>query len=77
MIGEENIYHAAYIEEIRRRARALTRKQLRHLLSVHHGQTLPKDANLRNYVAKFHAHQQAINAGAPPSAFWRRAVGLA
>lgn len=60
----------AYIEEIRLNVRRMTQCELRALMTVRHGQRIPKGVNLRNYVSKFHAHQQAINAGAKPSRFW-------
>lgn len=72
-----SLYAAPYINEIRQNVRdTLTRRELRRLMTIRHGQRIPKDANLRNYVSKFHAHQQAINGGAVPSDFWRAAVGL-
>jgi len=47
-----------------------TRKELRTLMNIRHGQPIPNDVNLRNYVSEYHAHQQAINGGAAPSPFW-------
>ena len=70
------LYSASYIKEIRLSVRKMSRRELRRLMTIRHGQRIPKDVNLRNYVSKFHAHQQAINAGAKPSNFWRAAVGL-
>lgn len=72
----KSLYGAPYIEAIRISIRKQTRRELRTLITVRHGQRIPRDCNLRNYVAKFHAHQQAINAGAKPSAFWLKAAGL-
>lgn len=67
-------YSDQYIQEIRRNVRnRSTRKELRTLMNVRHGQPIPKNVNLRDYVSKYHAHQQAINGGANPSAFWVKA----
>ena len=54
-----------------------TRAELRHLLFSGTGRDeAPRGANLREYVATWHVQQQAINNGAKPTKFWRRAVGL-
>ena len=66
----------AHVEAIRLRLKTETRRELRRILCQHHGLRLPPGANLRAYVPLFHAEQGAINAGHPPSPFWRRAVGL-
>lgn len=74
--GSASLYAAHYISEIRLSVRKMPRRELRRLMTVRHGQRIPPDVNLRNYVSKFHAHQQAINGGAAPSDFWRSTVGL-
>ncbi len=72
-----SVYAAPYISEIRLAvARRHTRQELRSIFIRGTGHEVPVDANLRQYVSKWHAHQQAINAGATPSAFWKKAVGL-
>lgn len=66
---------APYLHEIRIHVRArLTRAELRRHFWLGTGKQVPPGANLRNFVSKWHAHQQAINAGAKPSAFWHKAV---
>lgn len=66
-----------YIEQIRRAVRARhTRSELRRLFLIGTGRQVPRGVNLRAFVAKWNAHQQAINGGAAPSQFWRECVGL-
>lgn len=64
-------YDAGYLEEIRVNMRKLTREKLRALFRDGTGKDVPKGKNLRELVSRWHAHQQAINAGASPSRFWR------
>lgn len=73
-----DVRRLSYIEKIRLSVRARnTRKQLRRIFLHGAGRHVPPNVNLRNFVAKWHAHQQAINAGDSPSSFWLQAVGLA
>lgn len=68
--GSPSLYGAPYIMEIRKSVRARhTRCELRRLYLHGTGKPVPSSVNLRNHVAKWHAHQQAINAGEAPSAF--------
>jgi hypothetical protein len=62
------------IEELARRK--LTRRELRRLFWRHTEKQVPPGVNLRFFVARVHADQQAINAGFPPTPLWRRAHGL-
>lgn len=65
-----------YISEIISRTRTqLTRKQLRFHFENRTGKTVPRDVNLRTYVAEWYGHQQAINGGEKPSRFWCSVVG--
>lgn len=66
-----------YVSEIRASVRKRhTRKELACLYHTGTGRSVPLEVNLRAFVAEWHSQQQAINAGAKPSAFWRRANGL-
>ncbi len=66
-----------YIAEVENAMRKRhTRNELRALFRLGTGRAVPPGANLRRFVAKWHAHQQAINGGAVTSLFWRRAVGV-
>lgn len=63
-----------YLDDVRKAVRTKhTRREIRFLAANRHGLTIPKAANLRDWVSTLHAHQQAINAGESPSKFWRRA----
>jgi hypothetical protein len=53
-----------------------TRAELRHLFFLGTAREIPKETNLREYVATWHVQQQAINAGAKTPKFWRKAVGI-
>jgi hypothetical protein len=65
-----------YLEEIRKTTRGRnTRKELRKYYFLHTGKEVPKDANIRDFVSKYHSHQQAINGGLQPSKFWLRHSG--
>lgn len=68
---------APYLNDIRIAvAKRHTRRELVALFKRGTGYEVPKSANLRRYVPKWHAHQQAINAGAEPSQFWKEANHL-
>lgn len=72
-----SLYDAPYIKRIRNAVRIRhSRSELRTLFWKGTGLSVPKDVNLRTFVSKWHAHQQAINAGAKPSKFWLKANNL-
>lgn len=68
-----------YIEQIYRRMQSRTyhtRAELRLILFKGTGREVPKDVNLRQFVARWHADQQVINNGGPKTKLWLRANGL-
>lgn len=71
------ILTAAYIEEIRLAVCVRhTRKELAIIFLRGTGKLIPRGVNLRDYVSRWHAHQQVINNGASPSRFWKTINGL-
>jgi len=71
------IRYEPYVDGIRMAVRKRqTRSELRRMFFNGTGRLVPNGVNLRSFVSKWHAHQQAINAGALPSLFWLEVHGL-
>lgn len=64
-----------YLEEIHEAMKTRhTEEELRRHYYLGTGHQVPYGVDVREHVAHWHADQQAINAGAEPSEFWKKCV---